>query len=77
MKTGTRSPAPSRRSKSPLDIGNRVADLLLAPVNGGYGIRDPEAGQVGPFMSGADAVLAAMSALPALACKTSFTGYLL
>lgn len=36
----------------PLDIGNRVRDLLLAPVNGLYGIQDPATGQVGPFNRG-------------------------
>ncbi len=38
---------------SPLDFGERVRDLLLAPVNGLYGILDPSTGQVGPFNSGA------------------------
>jgi uncharacterized ion transporter superfamily protein YfcC len=37
---------------SPLDGSERVEDLLLSPVNGMYGIRDPETGQVGPFNSG-------------------------
>ncbi|MBK8445511.1 MAG: YfcC family protein [Micropruina sp.] len=37
---------------SPLDFGERVRDLLLAPVNGLYGILDPSTGQVGPFNSG-------------------------
>jgi hypothetical protein len=37
---------------SPLDFPDRVAELLLAPVNGLYGIRDPATGQVGPFNSG-------------------------
>ncbi|MFZ0530231.1 MAG: Na+/H+ antiporter NhaC family protein [Propionicimonas sp.] len=37
---------------SPLDFGGRVRDLLLAPVNGLYGILDPASGQVGPFNSG-------------------------
>src|SRR6516225_12010741 len=37
---------------SPLDFRGRVQDLLLAPVNGMYGIRDPETGQVGPFNKG-------------------------
>ncbi len=38
--------------ESPLDLSERVGDLLLAPVNGLYGIRDAETGQVGPFNSG-------------------------
>ena len=37
---------------SPLDFGGRVRDLLLAPVNGMAGIRDPETGMVGPFNRG-------------------------
>jgi uncharacterized ion transporter superfamily protein YfcC len=36
----------------PLDTAGRIRDLLLAPVNGLYGIQDPETGQVGPFNSG-------------------------
>ena len=38
---------------APLDFKGRVEDLLLAPVNGMYGIRDPETGRVGPFNKGA------------------------
>jgi uncharacterized ion transporter superfamily protein YfcC len=37
---------------SPLDASERVQDLLLAPVNGLYGIQDPETGQIGPFNTG-------------------------
>ena len=37
---------------SPLDFRRRVQDLLLAPVNGMYGIRDPGTGMVGPFNKG-------------------------
>jgi uncharacterized ion transporter superfamily protein YfcC len=36
----------------PLDTKGRIRDLLLAPVNGLYGIQDPVTGQVGPFNSG-------------------------
>ena len=36
----------------PLDLEGRIRDLLLAPVNGLYGIQDPATGQVGPFNSG-------------------------
>ncbi len=38
---------------SPLDLGDRVRDLLLAPINGLYGIQNPATGQVGPFNHGA------------------------
>jgi len=36
----------------PLDTAGRIGDLLLAPVNGLYGIMDPGTGRVGPFNSG-------------------------
>jgi uncharacterized ion transporter superfamily protein YfcC len=42
-----------RYVESPLDLKGRVQDLLLAPVNGMYGIQDPGTGQVGPFNRGA------------------------
>lgn len=38
--------------ESPLTFGERVTDLLLAPINGLYGVQDPETGQIGPFNSG-------------------------
>jgi len=37
---------------SPLDVRGHVANLLLSPINGLYGIRSPDTGQVGPFASG-------------------------
>jgi uncharacterized ion transporter superfamily protein YfcC len=42
-----------RYVESPLDFEGRVEDLLLAPINGMYGIQDPETGQVGPVNKGA------------------------
>jgi len=36
----------------PLDFGGRVQDLLLAPVNGMYGLQNPETRMVGPFNRG-------------------------
>jgi uncharacterized ion transporter superfamily protein YfcC len=42
-----------RNVDPPLDFKGRVEDLLLAPVNGMYGIQDPATGQVGPFNRGA------------------------
>ncbi len=39
--------------EAPHDFAGRVRELLLAPVNGLYGIQDPETGQVGPFNRGA------------------------
>jgi uncharacterized ion transporter superfamily protein YfcC len=50
------SPIPDSFSSvdSPLEsFGDRVWELVLAPINGLYGIRDPESGLVGPFNSGA------------------------
>jgi len=41
-----------QRIDSPLDLNGRVRDLLLAPVNGLYGIQDPATGQIGPFNRG-------------------------
>ena len=35
-----------------MDFRERVSDLLLAPVNGLYGIQDPATGMVGPFNQG-------------------------
>jgi uncharacterized ion transporter superfamily protein YfcC len=42
-----------QRIAPPLDFGGRVRDLLLAPINGLYGIQNAATGQVGPFNSGA------------------------
>jgi uncharacterized ion transporter superfamily protein YfcC len=41
-----------RYVEPPLDFKGRVEDLMLAPVNGMYGIQDPETGRVGPFNRG-------------------------
>jgi uncharacterized ion transporter superfamily protein YfcC len=38
--------------ESPLDFGDRLAELFLAPINGLYGVQDPETGMVGPFNRG-------------------------
>ena len=46
-------PGSFRYVNFPLDLDGRIQDLLLAPVNGMYGIQDPETGQVGPFNRGA------------------------
>jgi len=40
------------RVDSPLNFGERVQDLLYAPINGLYGIQDPETGLVSPFGTG-------------------------
>jgi uncharacterized ion transporter superfamily protein YfcC len=41
-----------RYVESPLDFEGRVEDLMLAPVNGMYGIQDAATGRVGPFNKG-------------------------
>jgi uncharacterized ion transporter superfamily protein YfcC len=46
-------PGSYQQVDSPLDFGEKVSNLLLSPINGLYGIQDPESGQVGPFNSGA------------------------
>lgn len=38
--------------ESPLSFSERVGELLLFPINGLYGVQDPETGQVGPFNRG-------------------------
>ena len=52
---GTGSPIPGsfRTVAPPLDLKGRIEDLLLAPVNGMYGLKDPDTGRVGPFNRGA------------------------
>lgn len=45
-------PGSYQQVDAPQDFGERVSDLLLSPINGLYGIQDPETGQVGPFNSG-------------------------
>jgi uncharacterized ion transporter superfamily protein YfcC len=42
-----------RYVEAPLDFKGRVEDLMLAPVNGMYGVQDPETGQVSPVNKGA------------------------
>lgn len=42
-----------KQIEAPHDFSSRVTELLLAPVNGLYGIQNPETGQVGPFNRGA------------------------
>jgi len=40
------------RVDSPLNFGERVKDLVLAPVNGLYGLQNTETGFVSPFGTG-------------------------
>jgi uncharacterized ion transporter superfamily protein YfcC len=50
--SGSPIPGSFRNIVPPLDFDGRIQDLLLAPVNGMYGIQDPNTGQVGPFNKG-------------------------
>jgi uncharacterized ion transporter superfamily protein YfcC len=50
--SGSPIPGSFRNIAPPLDFDGRIQDLLLAPVNGMYGIQDPNTGQVGPFNKG-------------------------
>jgi uncharacterized ion transporter superfamily protein YfcC len=49
---GTPIPGTYKEIPAPLDFGDRVKDLLLAPINGLYGIQDSETGFVDPDASG-------------------------
>jgi uncharacterized ion transporter superfamily protein YfcC len=46
---GVPQPGSYQQIDSPQDFGGRVSDFFLAPVNGLYGIQDPETGTVEPF----------------------------
>jgi uncharacterized ion transporter superfamily protein YfcC len=50
--TGRPIPGSFEEVDSPLTFGESVTDLVLAPINGFYGIQDLDTGQVGPFNSG-------------------------
>jgi uncharacterized ion transporter superfamily protein YfcC len=47
--TGVPEPGSYREIDSPQDFGERVGDFFLAPVNGLYGLQNPETGVVLPF----------------------------
>jgi uncharacterized ion transporter superfamily protein YfcC len=46
---GVPTPGSYREIDSPQDFGERVGDFFLAPVNGLYGLQNPETGTVVPF----------------------------
>lgn len=50
--SGSPIPGSFENIAPPLDFDGRIQDLLLAPVNGMYGIQDSNTGQVGPFNRG-------------------------
>ena len=47
--SGVPTPGTYTEIDSPQDFGERVGDFFLAPVNGLYGLQDPETGVVVPF----------------------------
>jgi uncharacterized ion transporter superfamily protein YfcC len=49
---GAPLPGSFQEVESPLTFGESIRELLLSPINGLYGIQDPETGQVGPFNVG-------------------------
>src|SRR5262249_28726626 len=50
--SGSPIPGSFRNIAPPLDFNGRIRDLLLAPVNGMYGIKDADTGHVGLFIKG-------------------------
>jgi uncharacterized ion transporter superfamily protein YfcC len=46
---GVPEPGSYQRIDSPQDFGERTGDFFLAPINGFYGLQDPESGTVEPF----------------------------
>lgn len=50
--SGAPIPGSFEETESPLTFGESVRELFLSPINGLYGIQDPETGHVGPFNVG-------------------------
>jgi uncharacterized ion transporter superfamily protein YfcC len=77
---GAPEPGSFQRVDSPQDFGERVNDLFLAPVNGLYGLQDPETGFVRPFgvgsLFGAVGVFAFVLAIGAFMTMVLATGAL-
>jgi uncharacterized ion transporter superfamily protein YfcC len=77
---GVPQPGSYRRIDSPQDLGERVGDFFLAPVNGLYGLQDPETGVVVPFgvgrLFGAVGVFAFVLAIGAFMTMVLATGAL-
>jgi uncharacterized ion transporter superfamily protein YfcC len=46
---GVPQPGSFQQIDSPQDAGERVGDFFLAPINGLYGLQNPETGTVEPF----------------------------
>jgi uncharacterized ion transporter superfamily protein YfcC len=77
---GVPAPGSYREIDSPQDFGERVGDLFLAPVNGLYGLQNPETGTVVPFgvgsLFGAVGVFAFVLAIGAFMTMVLATGAL-
>jgi uncharacterized ion transporter superfamily protein YfcC len=77
---GVPQPGSYQEIDSPQDFGERVGDFFLAPVNGFYGLQDPETGTVEPFgvgtLFGAVGVFAFVLAIGAFMTMVLATGAL-
>jgi uncharacterized ion transporter superfamily protein YfcC len=77
---GVPQPGSYRQIDSPQDFGERVGDFFLAPVNGFYGLQNPETGVVHPFgvgrLFGAVGVFAFVLAIGAFMTMVLATGAL-
>ncbi|HET9287906.1 MAG TPA: hypothetical protein VFO26_10130 [Gaiella sp.] len=77
---GVPQPGSYRQIDSPQDVGERVEDFFLAPVNGLYGLQNPETGVVVPFgvgrLFGAVGVFAFVLAIGAFMTMVLATGAL-
>ena len=78
--SGVPQPGSFQQIDSPQDLGERVEDFFLAPVNGLYGLQDPETGFVRPFgvgrLFGAVGVFAFVLAIGAFMTMVLATGAL-
>ena len=78
--TGVPAPGSYREIDSPQTFGERTGDLFLAPVNGLYGLQEPETGFVRPFgvgtLFGAVGVFAFVLAIGAFMTMVLATGAL-
>ena len=77
---GVPVPGSYREVSAPQDFGERVGDFFKAPVNGLYGLQDPETGFVRPFgigrLFGAVGVFAFVLAIGAFMTMVLATGAL-
>jgi len=78
--SGVPKPGSYVRVSAPQDVGERAKDFFLAPVNGLYGLQDPETGFVRPFgvgsLFGAVGVFAFVLAIGAFMTMVLATGAL-